>query len=84
MKTSQLIKKLQSLMENHGDNELEFYVNDYYSRYGNEMVTDLKCGENSDMPSDWSGVSSNGNRTMISFHLKNKEGMKPKITFRKQ
>ena len=33
MKVSDLIKKLESLKEKHGDNELRFTVKDYYSLY---------------------------------------------------
>lgn len=85
MKLSDLIKKLESLKEKHGDNELRFTVKDHYSIYGDEMTTGLKCGENTDLPSDWEDVASNGSGlTTISFYLsKSSEGKNPKITFRK-
>ena len=85
MKLSELIKKLESLKEKHGDNELRFTVRDYYSRYGEDMITTLRAGENTGLPSDWEGVATNGGQTTIQFHLtENSEGKKPKITFRKQ
>jgi hypothetical protein len=85
MKTSDLIKKLESLKEKHGDNELRFTVKDHYSIYGEEMTTGLKCGENTNTPSDWSSVFSNGSGcTTIEFSLsESREGKYPKITFRK-
>lgn len=85
MKISELIKKLESLKEKHGDNELRFTVKDYYSVFGEEMTTGLKAGENTGLPSDWEDVFSNGEKTTIRFSLsENSEGKKPKITFRKQ
>ena len=85
MKVSDLIKKLESLKEKHGDNDLRFTVKDYYSVYGEEMTTSLRCGENTNLPSDWQDVVSNGNGiTTISFALsESREGKNPKITFRK-
>jgi hypothetical protein len=49
------------------------------------MTTNLKCGENTNTPSDWQDVASNGNGlTTISFSLReSREGKNPKITFRK-
>ena len=84
MKVSNLIKKLESLNEKHGDNQLRFTVKDYYSLYGEEMTTNLKCGETTNMPTDWQDVASNGNGlTTISFSLSESlEGKNPKITFR--
>lgn len=85
MKISELIQKLESLKEKHGDNKLRFTVKDYYSVYGEEMTTGLKCGESTNLPSDWGGVVSNGNGlTTIQFSLSaNTEGKNPKIIFRK-
>ena len=85
MKISDLIKNLELLKENHGDNELKFTVKDYYSIHGENMVTHLKCGENNGTSTNWQDVFSNGNGlTTIVFHLsQNTEGKSPKITFRK-
>ena len=84
MRISELIKKLESLKDKHGDNELRFTVKDYYSRYGEEMITTLRAGENTGLPSDWEGVFTHKGQTTIHFHLtENSEGEKPKITFRK-
>ena len=85
MKISDLITKLESLKEKHGDNNLRFTVKDYYSLYGEEMTTGLKCGETNNFPSDWQDVASNGSgTTTISFSLsENMDGKNPKITFRK-
>ena len=85
MKVSDLIKKLESLKEKHGDNELVFNVKDYYSLYGENMTTNLKCGENTNLTTDWQDVASNGSGlTTISFYLReNREGKSPKITFRR-
>ena len=82
MKISDLIRKLESLKEKHGDNELRFTVRDFYSKYSEEMTTRLKTGESG--PFDWEDVATNGNRTTIHFRLsENMEGKKPKIIFRK-
>jgi hypothetical protein len=83
MKISELIKKLESLKEKHGDNNLRFTVKDVYSTYGEEMITLIKCGEETNLPSDWQDVSTNGNMSTINFHLLEYDGKKPKITFRK-
>lgn len=85
MKISELIKKLQSLKEKNGDNELEFFVSDYYSRSAKKMTTNLKCGENDDLPTDWEDVTTPKNGlSLIFFHLDHDmEGKNPKITYRK-
>ena len=84
MKTSELIKKLQSLLKTHGDKNLIFNVKDFYSIYGQEMTTNLRCGEETGLPSDWQSVYTMGNTTRIDFNLtKNLEGKNPKIIFRK-
>lgn len=84
MKISDLIRKLESLKEKHGDNELRFTVKDSYAVYGEDMVTALKCGEESGMPSDWEDVATANGQTTIKFTLcKDSEGKRPKITFRK-
>jgi hypothetical protein len=83
MKISDLIKKLESLKEKHGDNELNFTVRDSYSRYGLDMTTRLRCGETTNMPTDWESCFSHDGKTRIEFDLSdNSEGKIPKITFR--
>jgi len=84
MKISELIKKLESLKEKHGDNNLYFNVKDSFSLYGEAMHTYLKCGETTNLPSDWCDVRSYDSTTTITFHLNESlEGKKSKITFRK-
>ena len=79
MKISQLIKKLETIKEKHGDNELRFFVKDYYSVYGKQMSNHLSVGEDG----LWSGVTSANGSTTLDFHLMEDDGKKPKITFRK-
>lgn len=83
MRISDLIKKLESLKEKHGDNILIFDVKDYYSIYGEAMTTGLKCGEETGFPSDWSDVRTSEGYSKITFHLDPSYGKQPKITFRK-
>jgi hypothetical protein len=85
MKTSELIKKLQILQDEHGDSELRFTTQDSYSIYGEEMTLDLRVGETTGKPSDYNGFAHDGNGwTTLQFSLsKNYEGKNPKITFRK-
>jgi hypothetical protein len=86
MKISDLINKLESLKSKHGDNELRFTVQDFYTVYGVEMTTNLKCGETSNMPSDWQDIATNNSMktSTIEFSLSlDSEDKKPKITFRK-
>lgn len=83
MKISDLIKKLEILKEKHGDSELRFTAQDYYSTYGDSMSLTLNVGDNGN-PHDWFGTSTNDGLTTINFYLnKDSEGKKPKITFRK-
>lgn len=79
MKISELIKKLETIKDNHGDNHLRFFVNDYYSVYGKQMTTHLSVGEDG----HWSGVTSANGSTTLDFYLMEYDGKKPKITFRK-
>lgn len=84
MKVSDFIKKLESLKEKHGDNELVFSVQDHFSNHGQRMCTDLKCGEETNLPSDWSDVYSNGaGVTEVCFKLQKKDEKYSKITYRK-
>ena len=84
MKTSELIKKLESLVEKHGDHELLFTVKDYYSIYGEQMHINLRCGETTDKPSDWNDVLTTAGYTTLRFHLSSGfGGTHPKITYRK-
>ena len=80
MKISELIKKLETIKENHGDNNLRFTVKDFYSKYGEEMDTHLSVGENG----YWSGLTSVDSTTTLMFYLlEGFDEKKPKITFRK-
>lgn len=83
MKTSELINKLQILLDKHGDKELEFKVKDHYSIYGKEMYFDLKVGDSTNLPSDWCGCWVTDNYLRLDFNLSTLEGKYPKITFRK-
>lgn len=84
MKISQLIKKLQTLQEVHGDNSLSFTVKDYFSRYGEQMEFNLITGDSEDFGTNFfSGMTSVEGSTTLQFSLKPKEGKSPKITYRK-
>lgn len=81
MKISDLIRKLEILKKEHGDNELLFFVKDYYSLYGEQMSFTLNVGEKGE---GWSGMNSHHGITNLHFGIKdNYEGKHPKITFRK-
>lgn len=83
MKTTDLIHKLQVLLEKHGDKELEFRVKDHYSRYGAEMDFNLQVGDTTGIPSHWFGSFTTDNWLRLDFSLKSVDGKNPKITFRK-
>jgi len=85
MKTSELIKKLQILLEKHGDNELEFKIKDYFMNgrdLGNDCSFDLRVGDTTGFPTDWNAVSSHSGFTFFSLRLKDQDGKKPKIMYR--
>lgn len=83
MKNSELIKKLQILLEKHGDNEIAFSVRDHYSRYGESATLNLKVGDTDKLGLDWYGCFTNNGRTTLELHLdQNHENKNPKITFR--
>ena len=84
MKISELITKLESLKEKHGDNTLYFNVKDSYSIFGERIHTNLSCGENTNLPSDWCDIITRENTSTITFHISENEiGKKSKITYRK-
>jgi hypothetical protein len=83
MKISELIKKLQHIVNTKGDKDLYFTVKDSYSIYGEEMQLSLKVGETTGLPSDFEGFTINGDRITIKFSLSNYDNKKSKITFRK-
>ena len=83
MKLSELIAKLEKLQQHVGDSNVYFVTRDAYSRYGEKMELPLEVGENTGLPSDYSGFASDGNGvTTLLFHLKERDGKNPKITFR--
>lgn len=84
MKISDLIRKLEILKESHGDNELDFGVKDYYSRYSKEANFNLVVGDESKFGHTWwDGVYTNDGRTRLELHLKPYDNKHPKITYRK-
>ena len=84
MKISQLIEKLESLKQNHGDNEISFSVHDEFTKYGYPAVTYLKAGETTGLPTDWNDVSTNKDSgiSTIHFHIQKSDSKRAKITFR--
>lgn len=81
-KLSDLIRKLEVLKEKHGDNQITFNVKDYFSKYGEDMILNLKVGED-EKGLDWFGSKSGNGYTTLNFNLCNKEGKNAKITYRK-
>jgi len=64
MKISDLIDKLTKLKETRGDNEIEFKVGHYFSRYGETMQPSWKIDDEF-----WEGTFTNDCHTTINFNL---------------
>lgn len=84
MKLTELIKKLQHILDTKGDKDLYFTVKDYFTVYDEEMNLNLKVGNETGMPSDFEGYTINGNGMTIKFTLnENFDSKKPEVIFRK-
>lgn len=69
MKLSEFIKKLQFLQNNVGDTDLNFTVQDQYSRIKHDITIDLKTGDTTGFPSDFNGTYTADGRTRIEFSI---------------
>lgn len=80
MNIQNAIDVLNAIKEEHGpDQEIRFWVRDYYSR------GHLASAEWDTTGSFWSGVSVHMNETTLFIDLEeNHEGKQPKVTFRKE
>lgn len=84
MKTSELIKKLQDIIEQHGDNDLRFTAHDYFTSYGREITTNLKTDCQRRTMNEGYVTNSDTKTTTIQFWVStDMDGKKPKIIFRK-
>jgi|GEM_PF-5851149 len=79
MKTSELKKVLETLIEKHGDQEIRIDVRDYFSKYGSYATIDVDTTGHI-----WHGIfCPTENEVRLDVHLEdNIDGKHPKITFR--
>ena len=82
MKTTELIKSLQQIVEYYGDKDLRFTVKDSFSKFGSEANMDFIFEKNGDKITDYGGYTITENQLSIKISIKNENGKKPKITFR--
>jgi hypothetical protein len=79
MKLSQLIQRLQSDLNQHGDVPVQIDVRDYFTAYGNRA-------EILDSTPHWNHTTffcADGTLTITASLKRNLDGAQPKITFRK-
>ena len=82
MKATELISKLQGIVDYYGDKEVRLTVRDNYSVYGEEAEINLIFKSDGKRVVDYGGYCINGNQLTIKSSLKQNYGKKPKITFR--